>query len=71
MLEAIAICEEISGNRMQTRYVEDNRIGDHIWWISDVSKFASHFPDWHLTKNVRDILGEIYEANLSRWRGKS
>jgi CDP-paratose 2-epimerase len=67
MLEAIALCEEISGNRMQTRYVEDNRIGDHIWWISDVAKFAAHFPDWHLTKDVRDILGEIYSANVARW----
>lgn len=67
MLEAIALCEEISGNTMQTQYVETNRIGDHIWWISDVTKFSEHFPEWHLTKDVRDILGEIYEANIGRW----
>jgi CDP-paratose 2-epimerase len=67
MLEAIAICEEISGNRMQTQYVENNRIGDHIWWISDVAKFESHFPEWHLTKDVKDILGEIFAANVGRW----
>ena len=70
MLEAIALCEEISGNRMRTQYVEENRIGDHIWWVSDVAKFRTHFPDWHLTKNVRDILREIYEANIDRWGGR-
>jgi CDP-paratose 2-epimerase len=67
MLEAIKMCEEISGNKMITRYVEDNRIGDHIWWISDVSKFKTHFPGWNLTKNVTNILQEIYEYNVKRW----
>jgi len=62
MLEAITLCEEISGNRMKTEYVESNRVGDHIWWISDVSKFQSHYPDWQFTKNVRDILEEIHAA---------
>src|SRR5207244_11285958 len=39
MLEAIALCEEISGRKSTWSYEETNRIGDHIWWISDVSKF--------------------------------
>ncbi len=67
MLEAIAMCEEISGNRMNTTYVADNRVGDHIWWVSDVAKFQGHFPDWSLTRNVRDILVEIHDGNRSRW----
>ncbi len=67
MLEAINMCEEISGNKMITNYVENNRIGDHIWWISDISKFKSHFPDWDLTKNVIDILRDIYSFNKDRW----
>jgi CDP-paratose 2-epimerase len=62
MLEAIAMCEEIAGRRMNTEYVETNRVGDHIWWISDVSRFQSHFPEWRLTRNVRNILEEIYAA---------
>jgi CDP-paratose 2-epimerase len=62
MLEAIRLCEEITGNKLNTQYVDDNRIGDHIWWISDVNKFKSHFPDWTHTRNVNDILSEIYEA---------
>jgi CDP-paratose 2-epimerase len=62
MLEAIAQCEEISGNKLQWTYKEDNRIGDHIWWISDVSKFQSHYPDWQYRYGLRQILEEIHAA---------
>jgi len=68
MQEAIAICEEISGNPLARTYVDDNRIGDHIWYVSNVSRFQSHYPDWKLTYNVHDILGEIYAANVERWK---
>jgi len=44
MLEAIALCEEIAGKRLDWRYAEQNRKGDHIWWISDVRKFRAHYP---------------------------
>ena len=67
MQEAIVLCEKITGRKMNTRYTEDNRVGDHIWWISDVSKFKSHYPEWNLTKNVEDILVEIHDYNKSRW----
>ena len=68
MLEAIGYCERISGNKMNTKYVAENRIGDHIWWISDVRKFQTHYPKWQLTKNIEDILIEIYEKNIKRWK---
>lgn len=68
MLEAIALCEEITGRKMNTQYMEDNRIGDHIWWVSDVSKFQAHYPAWCLTHSVPDILREIYESNLDTWK---
>jgi CDP-paratose 2-epimerase len=68
MLEAIEMCEEITGNKLRYSYANDNRIGDHIWYISDVSKFQNHFPDWQLTKDIRMILTEIYENNCNRWR---
>jgi CDP-paratose 2-epimerase len=67
MLEAIKKCEEIAGNTMETVYSETNRIGDHIWWISDVSKFRLHYPEWSLTKTIDDILSEIYSINKNRW----
>ncbi len=66
MKEAIALCEEISGKKMDYSYTEDNRIGDHIWWISDVSKFKSHYPDWEFQYSIREILGEIYEELRTR-----
>jgi CDP-paratose 2-epimerase len=68
MLEAIDLCEEISGKKLDWSYEPANRIGDHIWWISDVGKFKSHYPDWDLTRDVRDILTEIYTAQAARWR---
>jgi CDP-paratose 2-epimerase len=65
ILEAIALCEEITGRRVNGEYVETNRVGDHIWWISDVSRFQGHFPGWRLTRDVRQILEEIYEAKVA------
>ena len=68
MKEAIAICEEITGNELSHSYVDDNRMGDHIWYVSDVSKFQEHYPNWKLTKDVKAILTEIYEQNTDRWQ---
>ncbi len=68
MLEAIAMCEEIAGEKLRWTYEESSRIGDHIWWISDVRKFKHHYPGWELTYTVRDILAEIFAANTARWR---
>ena len=68
MLEAIQMCEEISGKKLSYTYEDDNRMGDHIWYVSDVSKFQGHYPDWKLTKDVKTILTEIYEFNTERWQ---
>jgi len=62
MLEAIQLCEEISGKKLAWEYVEDNRIGDHIWWISDVRKFQAHYPEWNFRYGLREILQEIHAA---------
>lgn len=67
MLEAITLCERISGRKMNWTYAESNRAGDHIWWISDISKFQSHYPGYRLQYDVRAILEEIYEVNRKRW----
>jgi CDP-paratose 2-epimerase len=47
--------------------VENNRKGDHIWWISDLSHFQSLYPEWHLRYNVQQIMSEIYEDGYKRW----
>jgi CDP-paratose 2-epimerase len=67
MLEAIRWCEKITGREMQWTYVDDNRRGDHTWWISDVSKFQEHYPSWNLKYDVPSILNEIYEYNVEKW----
>ncbi len=67
MMEAIKICEDLTDNKLDCTYAEDNRIGDHIWYISDVGRFQEHYPEWKLTKDINTILGEIYERNTARW----
>ncbi|MBP0014248.1 MAG: NAD-dependent epimerase/dehydratase family protein [Roseofilum sp. SBFL] len=67
MLEAIKICQEITGKALNWTYSETNRIGDHIWWISDNAKFAHHYPNWKHQYDVPQILREIYEFNQERW----
>lgn len=67
VLEAIEMCEQITGRKMDWKYVPQNRKGDHIWYISDVTRFQTHFPQWHITYNVRAILEDIYENNMSLW----
>ena len=62
VLEAIAICEKMTGRRLEYEYVDKNRIGDHIWWISDCSKFKSHYPGWDYKYGIKETIQQIYEA---------
>jgi CDP-paratose 2-epimerase len=66
MLEAIAICEEITGNKMNYSYSETNRIGDHIWYISDLTKFKTHYPGWNWSYGLHATLEQIFEGVKSR-----
>jgi CDP-paratose 2-epimerase len=59
VLEAIKKIEAISGKRAKIRYEPQNRAGDHIWYISDVSKFKTHFPDWQYSYDGDRILEEL------------
>jgi CDP-paratose 2-epimerase len=68
MLEAVKMCEELTGRPMNWSYVEENRVGDHIWWIGDVRRFQSHYPEWHLTYDIRAMLAEIHDAMRQRTR---
>ncbi len=66
MLEAIVMCEEITGNKLSYSYSETNRIGDHIWYISDVSKFQDHYPEWQFTYGIKETLEEMFESMRER-----
>ena len=60
VLEAIGLCEEIAGRKSDWTYSESNRSGDHVWWISDVSKFKAHYPEWDFKYDVQDMLEQIH-----------
>jgi CDP-paratose 2-epimerase len=62
MLEAIEWCERLSERKLQWQYVEDNRIGDHIWYISDVRHFQSDYPRWKYQYGLPEIMKELHRA---------
>ena len=66
VLEAIKLCENITGKKVNWSYDTSNRIGDHLWWISDTRKFKSHYPQWNAQYSVERILLEIYETLSKR-----
>lgn len=66
MQEAIMLCGEIAGKPMNTVYLDDNRIGDHIWWISDTRRFQRDYPGWRHQYDVRGILEEIHAGLQTR-----
>ncbi len=66
MMEAIALVEEISGKKLSWSYSDENRIGDHIWWVSDVRKFKEHYPDWDYSYDMTAIITSIYEGMAER-----
>jgi len=61
IIEAITLIENITNVSSNTTYVDANRVGDHIWWISDVSKFKSHYPNWSYTYDLPRIIKEIVD----------
>jgi CDP-paratose 2-epimerase len=66
MKEAIEICENMSGKKMNVVYSDQNRVGDHIWYISDTRKFQEHYPDWSYTYDLNRIMREIYDSMSKR-----
>ncbi len=64
ILEAIEVCESVTQKSMNYIYNKKSRIGDHIWWISDISKFISHYPNWKLSYSIKDIIKEICEQHM-------
>ena len=66
MLEAIALVEEITGREVNWSYSKENRTGDHIWWVSDISKFQQHYPDWSFRYDLRGIIQEVIDGQTER-----
>ena len=66
ILEAAAIVEELSGHRLKAEYVDENRRGDHICYISDLRKLKAHYPGWDVEVPLREILRQI----VASWEGR-
>jgi len=66
ILEAFAIAESISGKKQVYSYLDENRIGDHICYYSDISKMKAHYPGWDITKSLEKTIDEIVQAWRSR-----
>ena len=71
VLEAFQMAEEITGRSMRWRYVEQNRIGDHICYYSDLRKMQAHYPRWGITKSLRTTFEEIAASHQERLTQKA
>lgn len=67
IVEAFSMIEQLSGKPQKYRYVDENRIGDHICYYSDLSKLRSHYPEW----DIRIGLDQIFEEIWQSWQKRS
>jgi CDP-paratose 2-epimerase len=67
MLEAIDLCQQISGRELRWELSEQNRVGDHRWWISDLGPLRRDYPEWDITYDIGRVLQEIHDQNAERW----
>jgi Nucleoside-diphosphate-sugar epimerases len=66
MLECIKIVEDMTGKKLNSTYTDQNRIGDHICYISDLTKLKRHYPNWGITKSLPTICEEIVSAQSKK-----
>lgn len=66
MTEAIALSEEICGKKLNWSLNDENRIGDHIWYVSDLNRFERHYPGWKITYDIRATMEAIYRGLVER-----
>lgn len=67
MLEAIDMSQKFADKKLNFTLGDTNRVGDHIWWISDVRKFKNHYPEWNFKYDIQTIVKEIVEATQERY----
>ena len=66
MIEAIRIAESLTGRPMDVTYQDQNRTGDHIWWVSDVRAFREAYPEWRYQYDINSIMADIHDGIASR-----
>ena len=62
ILECIEKMDALIGRKLLWKYFDKPRAGDHICYISDLTKFSSHYPNWRLTLTLDDIIGKLIKA---------
>jgi CDP-paratose 2-epimerase len=67
VLEAIEMCQRVAGRELRWTLSEENRIGDHRWWISDLDPFRHDYPGWEITYEIDDVLREIHDRGAELW----
>jgi CDP-paratose 2-epimerase len=63
ILEALNIVEKIKNIRIKKKFYKLPRVGDHIWYISNLSKFKKHYPEWKQKYNTLKIIEELIDKN--------
>jgi len=66
IIEAIELVEKRIKQKVKVKYLSKNRIGDHIWYISDLSKFKKHYPNWSVSFNTKSIINEIIDIYINK-----
>jgi CDP-paratose 2-epimerase len=66
ILECIRMVEDMTGKKLDYTYTDENRIGDHICYISDLTKLKTHYPNWDITKSLPTICEEIVAAQSEK-----
>ena len=69
VIEAIEVCEDVVGRSLDWELSDQERKGDHRWWISDLSEFQADYPDWAPEYDIERTIREIYEQNVESWTG--
>jgi CDP-paratose 2-epimerase len=66
MQEAVEACEARVGKRLNRTYASEHRIGDHQWYISNLSRFKADYPEWGLKYTMSDIFDDVYRGVTQR-----
>ena len=64
VIEALNLVEKLTNIKIQKQIIKTHRVGDHIWYISNLSKFKKHYPKWKQKYNTKKILEELIEYQL-------
>ena len=62
VIEAISLLENYMKREIKTEYIKQNRIGDHIWYISNLNKFKNHYPKWKQKYDSKKIISELVNS---------